>query len=375
MKNKTLQFRKDGSFKILQLTDIHGIYRKTPDTTKLIEAVLDLEKPDLVVFTGDQIKGYCPSYLTGDKTKKVEQAIDNYIESVNSRGIPFIVTFGNHDPQVGISNADQMKMYRQFDCCLRAEDGYEYDAGTYSIPIMSRDGSTQAFNIYMIDSGGNAKGGGYDAVQSEKVAWYRSVRDKLYEKWGRYIPAFVFQHIPVHEIYNLYDKVDKNHPDAIRAFRTHKGEFYKLKDEFTNGNTKLHEPSSIPDINTGEFEAVREKGDVIAMFFGHDHMNNFVGTYDGVDLGYSPSCGFNEYGNGVERGIRVFELHEDDIRHYDTHVVTYHQLFGEKVLNPLRKAFYDHIPTSFEAAIPLIVKGVLGLVALVALIVFLIIYF
>lgn len=374
MKNKKLQFRKDGTFKIVQITDIHGVYKKTRDTTRLIEGVLDREKPDLVVFTGDQIKGYCPSYMTGDKTKKVEQAIDNYTEPVNRRGIPFLVTFGNHDPQVGIPNERQMEMYRAFDCCVLPEDGYEYGAGTYSVPVLRSDGSKPAFNIYMIDSGGNAKGGGYDAVQPEKIAWYRSVRDKLYEKWGSYIPSFVFQHIPVHEIYNLLEQVDKNDPDAIKAYRTHKGEYYKLRDAFADGDTKLHEPPCIPDSNTGEFEAMKENGDVIGMHFGHDHMNNFIGTYDGIDMSYSPSCGFNEYGNGTERGIRVFVLHEQDIRRYDTYVVTYRQLFGTKVIEPLRKSIYDHIPTSLDAAIPLIIKGVLGLAALIALIVLLIIY-
>lgn len=374
MKNKKLQFRKDGTFKIVQITDIHGVYKKTPDTNRLIEGVLDSEKPDLVVFTGDQIKGYCPSYLTGDKTKKVERAIDNYIEPVHSRGIPFLVTFGNHDPQVGISNEQQMEMYRVFDTYVEPEDGFEYGAGTYSVPVMSSDGSKAAFNIYMIDSGGNAKGGGYDPVQPEKIEWYRSVRDKLFEKWGSYIPSFVFQHIPVQEIYNLLDRVDKKHPDAIKAYRIHKDEYYKLKDEYTVDGVKLCEPPCVPDINTGEFDAIKEKGDVIAMHFGHDHMNKFLGTFDGIDLGYSPSCGFNEYGKGVERGIRVFVLHEQDIRHYDTHIVTYRDLFGEKVIQPLRKSIYDHIPTSFDAAIPLIIKGVLGIAAFIALIVLLIKY-
>ena len=51
MGNIRLQFRPDGKFKILQLTDVHGICKKTPDTTRLIEGILDKEKPDLVVIT------------------------------------------------------------------------------------------------------------------------------------------------------------------------------------------------------------------------------------------------------------------------------------------------------------------------------------
>ena len=359
MQQKKLQFRQDGRFKILQITDIHGISKKTPDTSRLIEGVLDKEKPDLVVFTGDQIKGYGLSYLTGDKKKKVEQAIDNYIEPVDRRGIPFLVTFGNHDPQVGIPNEEQIRMYRTFDSCLLPEEGYEFAAGTYSVPIYDRSGEKQVMNFYMIDSGGNAPEGGYDAMDPAKIEWYREIREKLREKWGRYIPSVIFQHIPIHEIYNLFDEVDKKHPQAVKAFRIHKGQYYKLKDAFSTEQIKLYEPAAIPDENTGEFEAVKEKGDVFAMFFGHDHQNNFIGSYEGIDMGYGPSCGFNEYGNGLERGIRVITFNEDDVKQYESHVDTYRMLFGKHVKRPIQKAFYDRIPTSVDAAVPFIIKCVL----------------
>ena len=351
MQNKKLQFRKDGKFKILQITDVHGICKKTPDTTRLIEGILDREKPDLVVFTGDQIKGYGLSYLTGDKVKKVEQAIDNYTEPVDRRGIPFIVTFGNHDPQVGISQEKQMEMYRAFDNCIVPDEEYEFGPGSFSVPVYGSGGERPVLNLYVFDSGSNAPEGGYDPFKPELIEWYRGIREKLRETWGGYIPSFVFQHIPVEEIYHLYDEVDKKHPDAVKAFRTRKGHYYKLKDEFTDGDIKLYEPSGSPDVNTGEFDAMTEKGDVFAMMFGHDHKNNFIGTYKGIDMGYGPSCGFNEYGNSVERGCRVIEFSEDDVRHYKSYVVTYRDLFGKKVIKPFQKGFYDKIPTSIDAGV------------------------
>ncbi|MBQ7542709.1 MAG: metallophosphoesterase family protein [Clostridia bacterium] len=351
MRNPKLRFRKDGTFKILQLTDVHGICKKTPDTSRLIEGVLDQEKPDLVVITGDQIKGYGLSYLHGDKHKKVEQAIDNYTEPIDRRGIPFAVTFGNHDPQVGYSTAEQMKMYEVFDSCIIPDEELSYGPGTFSLPIYGSESEEPAVNLYMIDSGGSAPEGGYQSVETEKIDWYRAVREKLHEKWGRYVPSMVFQHIPVHEIYNLFDEVDKKHPDAVKTYRIHKGQFFKLKDEFVHDDVKLYEPASISDVNTGEFDALTEKGEVFAMYFGHDHQNNFVGNYKGVDMGYGPSCGFNEYGNGVERGCRIIELNEKDIRKYRTYVVTYRQLFGKKVIKPFQKSFYDKIPTSVDAGV------------------------
>ena len=375
MQQKKLRFREDGTFTIAQITDIHGICRKTSDTTNLIEGVLDKEKPDLVVFTGDQIKGYGLSYLTGDKRKKVERAIDNYTEPVDRRNIPFLVTFGNHDPQVGYTCAEQMDMYYVFKNCYRPDKEDEYAPGTFNVPIYDKNGDAPVFNIYMIDTGSMAPEGGYETLAPEKIAWYRSVRDKLYEKWGHYIPSVVFQHFPVEEIYNLYDEVDKKHPDAVKAFRTRKGRYYKLKDEFAGEGVKLYEPSSISDVNSGEFEAVKEKDDVFAMFFGHDHQNNFIGTYEGIDMGYGPSCGFNEYGNGVERGIRILKFREDDPRHYTSFVDTYRMLFGKRVKRPIQKGFYDRIPTSVDAAIPLVIKSLLLIAAIITGIVLLVKHF
>ncbi|MBQ3149749.1 MAG: metallophosphoesterase family protein [Clostridia bacterium] len=363
-----LKFNKDGKFKILQLTDIHGIYKKAPDTIRLIEKALDSEKPDLIVFTGDQIKGYGLSFLTGDKNVKVRQAIDNFLKPVSDRNIPFVATYGNHDPQVGLSFDEQLAIYKEYNGCITADSEYTYDASTFSVPVMTSDGSDTALQLYLIYSG-TSSSDGYEPVAPERVEWYRTVRDKLFEKHGRYIPSFVFQHIPVRETYELFDEVSKKHPDAIKAFRTHKGKYYKLKDQYSDGKIKLYEPPAVSDINTGEFDALTEKGDVVALFFGHDHQNNFYGNVRGVDLGYSPACGFGEYGNGVERGVRVFEFDEKDVRNYKTRIVTYRDYFGKKVIKPLNNLFLKIIPASKDAAIPFAMKCVGILLAVIAVIV------
>lgn len=373
MNNRTLRFN-GGSFTIMQVTDVHGIYKPTPDTSRLLNAALDKIKPDLVVFTGDQIKGYGLSYLTGDKLEKVKQAINNIAEPVNSRKIPFIATFGNHDPQVGISLDKQHEIFKSYEYYIPSESDLSFDAGTVSVPVMSSDGKKQVFNIYLIDSRGSAEGGGYAPVDKEQIEWYKSIREKLREQNGDYVPSFVFQHIPVHEMYELFDRVDKKAPGAVQAFRTHKGEYYILKKEISKKGGIFLEPPSIPDINSGEFEAMSEKGDVVGMFFGHDHQNSFIGNYKGIDLGFSPSCGFSEYGNGVERGVRVYALNEKEPRQYSSYSLTYRELFGKKVVRFWRKTFYDRMPTSVEAAIPFAAK-ILGVLAAAVLAIVLIVKF
>lgn len=87
----------------------------------------------------------------------------------------------------------------------------------------------------------------------------QKTRDSLKEKNGDYIPSLVFQHIPMFEHYNVLKQVKKSEKGAIPAFRIHKGEYYKIDETKCVPGSVLLEPPSIPDINTGEFEALKEK--------------------------------------------------------------------------------------------------------------------
>ena len=62
MAGADMKFNKNGKFKIMQITDIQEIYNVSPDTLKLLENAVEKEKPDLVIYTGDQIKGYGVTY-------------------------------------------------------------------------------------------------------------------------------------------------------------------------------------------------------------------------------------------------------------------------------------------------------------------------
>ena len=102
----------------------------------------------------------------------------------------------------------------------------------------------------------------------------------------------------------LPKRVGKHEKGAIPAFRIHKGEHYKIDETKCVEGSVLLEPPSIPDINTGEFEALSEKGNVLGVYVGHDHKNSYVGKVGNIDVGFTQSAGFNVYGNGKQRGVR-----------------------------------------------------------------------
>ena len=132
-----LRFQKDGTFKIMQITDMQEIPAISKDTIALMERAALEEQPDLVVYTGDQIKGYGVTYKgKGEELEReVAQTIGKLLEPVTKRGIPFAVTFGNHDCQVGISNQDQFcHIYKRLPNCI----GQKGLTGAEPVPFPSR---------------------------------------------------------------------------------------------------------------------------------------------------------------------------------------------------------------------------------------------
>ena len=78
---------------------------------------------------------------------------------------------------------------------------------------------------------------------------------------------------------------------------------------------------SASEINSGIFAAAFQRGDVKAMFAGHDHINTFDGIYCGIRMGYDGSIGYEAYGARDNdpghdrerlRGGRVFDIAKDD---------------------------------------------------------------
>ena len=56
-------------------------------------------------------------------------------------------------------------------------------------------------------------------------------------------------------------------------------------------------------------------------------------------MGFTPSAGFNEYGNGRQRGVRIIELDENNPRDFKTRIVTYQDLGFSKLQKPVKDLF------------------------------------
>lgn len=360
-----LKFKKE-IFKIMQIADVQEGANVSPDTINLISAALDKEQPDLVVYSGDQIWGY--ANFRGNK-EKVEQALRDITAPVTERNIPFSICFGNHDRQVGVSNKEQFEIYKKIDGFVgEDEDGID---GCANHVIEIYDDEEIKYLLYLIDSN-TSLSVGYDNVHKNQIEWYRKTRDAYEKKNGTVIPSVVIQHIPVPEIFELITEVKKGMKGAVQGFRNHAGKWYVLNKEKVNPEGFMKESPADPMENSGEFEAMTEKGDVKGIYFGHDHINSFNGKVHGVDLGYTQGAGFHVYGPGLDRGVRMIHLHKNgDLNTYD---LRYRNLIGTKVKEKLRYAIFQIMPTNVYDAVHRAIKvlaALIGIAAAAALIVFL----
>lgn len=370
MYTEKLKFNADGKFRIMQIADVQEGARVSPDTLRLMRLALKKEKPDLAVFTGDQLYGVHPTFYVGDKEKNAVNTIKSIIAPLEEASVPFAVTFGNHDSQVGLTNSQQAEIYNESPMCIHGEYAAGDDKGTFRLPLF--DGEEHIFDVYLIDSNGQTLSGEYLPVSETQLRWFREERERAREN-GEFTKGIVFQHIPVPEFYDVLQQVKFGTKGAVEAFRNYKGKFYVLPEEIRNTGGFMGESPAVPDKNSGEFSVLREKGNILALAAGHDHINSFVAEKDGIKLIYTQCAGFNVYGPKLKRGVRIFELDKNDLSSFNTYTVTYEELTDERLSAPVKEFILTHIPTSMEQVkrlaaicIPLgAIGGSLGLYGLI----------
>ncbi|MGM9705963.1 MAG: metallophosphoesterase family protein [Prevotella sp.] len=279
---QTLKFNASKTIKIVQFTDVHW-KPGNPESSaaaQCINAVLDAERPDLVVYTGD---------IAFDKP--AFEALDSAFAPVIKRGIPFAYTFGNHDDEQDRTRQEILSYVMKQPGCLTTTAPGVSGMANFALPIKSADGRRDAAVIYVFDSNSYSpikEIKGYAWLNFDQIDWYRN-RSEAYTRanGGSPLPSIVFQHIPVPE-YN-----------------------YAAQDERSRFIGKRFEEACAPKINTGEFAAMRSAGDVMAMFAGHDHINNYSTLYHGILLSYGQYTGGRTVYCPRRNGARVIELTQD----------------------------------------------------------------
>lgn len=188
-----LSFSSDGRFKILQIADLHFSVAKGKcldsdwpgckgpggsdnATLDWLGAVLDDEKPDLIVLSGDQLNGQDTSYSSESVILKVARLFAG-------RKIPWAAVLGNHDSEkTTLTRYGQLVMYQSLPYFVGEPGPLKVDGeGNYVLKLYSADESrTVLFTLYFLDSHAykaslNPWSSEYDFLKESQIQWIRNM--------------------------------------------------------------------------------------------------------------------------------------------------------------------------------------------------------
>ena len=285
-----LTFR-DGKLIIAQFTDLHWMPNspKCAETEATIRAVILREQPHIAILSGDVV--------TADPAMEGWRQVIRIFEDLK---IPFVVTMGNHDAEY--LTRDQIYDFLIKSPYYMGHKGAKeiMGCGNCVIPLYGGNPkSSVAALLYCIDSNDyqpNKLYGAYDWIHFDQIDWYRKQSTRFTKNnGGEPLPALAFFHIALPEF------------DEIRG----------------DGKTFGHDLEGgigASKVNSGMFASFLDMKDVMGMFVGHDHDNDYLGINKGVAMGYGRVTGSDAYGD-LPRGARIIQLYENQFK-FDSWIST-----------------------------------------------------
>ena len=352
-----VRFSADNRLNILIVADTQDIENPQQAMLSLLNASLDTARPDLVIFLGDMIHGRS---IRGEEN--VRKAIDAVVSPVAERNIPFALVFGNHDEECGISNEEQLKIYQSYPGCLTVEGEEMPGCGNHYLLIENPVNPQSPIVLWFLDSGNHAEEGKgtYDYVKEEQIDWMLRSWNELKTKYTDPV-SYAFQHIPVSQVYSMIKEVPFGTAGAVTCYGPNMFKWYVADEQYIWAGHLGESPCS-SEYDSGEFDAWKIMG-LKAAFFGHDHLNDYCGTYEGVDLITTAGAGFYHYGRGDEHGTRLVTISAEAPAEYETKMLYYKDIVSEPLPGPLVSWLGIHLLPYFWITVTILFL-IIGLIIL-----------
>jgi hypothetical protein len=247
--------------------------------------VLDKEKPDFVIYTGDNVNS--------NSLKDWDTIFTPCIE----RKIPWTFIFGNHDDEYNRTPEEIMEYVIKMPYCYAERGPKEiHGVGNYILEVYARGKLTPDILLYCFDNAykvcyqPQCFSGPVGWFSSDQIQWYREKsREYTKNNGDKPVPALAFFHIPLDEYVQIsaFPKETKMVGDKM-------------------------EKECIGILNSGLFQTMLECGDIMGTFCGHDHENDYIGILHGIALAYGRSaCAREPYGSRLievtNSGKRIFK--------------------------------------------------------------------
>lgn len=348
-------FTTDREFNIMHLTDVHitGGFINNDKDKKAINAVAAMiteEKPDLVVVTGDIS---FPVPWAGTFNNAYAHTL--FARLMDRLGVYWTVAFGNHDSEGYnfYNRAAVADMYEREElsrCLFSSGPDDVFGECNHVINVKNSSGIiTKSLIIMDTNAYTDDDPFGilwhYDRIHDDQIEWYReqiekyseenratyltmdeSVRPLGYE--DAVVESLLFIHIPIREVKYAYEeyvaagRTDTDDVDFISGVDGETGQVV-----FPGGEDE------------DMFETMQALGSTEAVFFGHDHLNNFVVNYKGIILSYGFSIDYSAYSGiseiGSQRGITMITVSEGEdivIKHENYYQDKYEPLYEKEVV-------------------------------------------
>lgn len=333
----------NGKLRILQISDAQDLHWVRKTMLVMLENACEQLKPDLIVFTGDNILGnHLRDYRFSSKKKEMSRqeefeimrtALAHILDIPERLGIPFAVIYGNHDDMNSFTGDEQAEIFHSYSMNRGFENTGDL-CGTYRLPVYSSDGEKQLLNLWMMNTSWHDKelDRCFNEINPAQIEWFKA--ESLSQKeanGGKAYPSIVFMHIPLEELKDLTEECSKEESTITMT-----DDNLRLK---AGVSGHIHETVSALENDNGFYKEVLSDGGVMGIVSGHDHLNDFCGEKDGIKFVQTPCASFRCYGN-EHRGVRIFDINENNPAEFTTRTVYYKELCGDNPVSAFRH-FWD----------------------------------
>ncbi len=274
-----------------------------------LEKLVEKTKPDLITVSGDIAwAGH-------------DFAYDSFAKFMDSLQIPWAPVWGNHDNQGGTEAIDAVvERFMDAEYCIYEKGDAALGNGNYVIAV-EEDGMIVE-GIIMMDSHDKLPYVGEDGTEKkvwaklndEQIEWYRSEVGNLKKLGCR--DTMMVMHIPIYAYFTAFQAAfDFQYNNReVTLEDSYNGKCWKedYKDSYGVAYEKGDIVFSYPE-DDHVFDVVKELGSTKHIVSGHDHINNFVISYEGVKFIYGLKLGAGCYWNEKLNGGTYFRVTSDGV--------------------------------------------------------------